>query len=606
MRGLEKDPELRYQTGLEFAEALQLATHVSRTPPSDPPRSQGVGRPCVSCGASVPPGLKFCGECGAKVSPPEGPGALPLTEPESPRASTRPPRMSEQGQGFTGLPLVGREAELSLLELARARASAGVLVPLRVVGEEGSGRRRLVLTVVENARHSDTLVVVTGPDPTWAGVPYAAVASCVRDLLGLRAAEFPVDWMDKRVAEGMEIDPTERAGFVEVFTEEGAVELDARARAEAAVRALIFALREGLRARGRTAFVVFEQIHRMDAASVRVLAGLLARPVPLGVFLVFTHGPRMHVPWARGETLHLGGIPVEVARTVLSVTRPGLDDLRMPPDEILPLHLEQLIRWNTEGGGTAPERMVDLIGARVERLPVNARRVLQALAVLGEAIPQEVAEVAGVPCDEAAVAMLDERGWVSLDHSRPVPSLRVAHPLLREVIDAGTPATLRKELHRACTQVEGSEDQPLEVRALHAEHGDDAFRSLLLLERVGDRALARGDDAAAALALRRGLEIARRELARGELDEPERAMVIFARKLGEALVRAGDASEAEGVLREGLGVATRGTGEWARLEGALGRALFARGRRAEGLRALDNAASVARRSGRGPWRWSCC
>ena len=39
----------------------------------------------------------------------------------------------------------------------------------------------------------------------------------------------------------------------------------------------------------------------------------------------------------------------------------------------------------------APERLVDLISARLDRLSMKARRVLQALAVLGEATPAVVA-----------------------------------------------------------------------------------------------------------------------------------------------------------------------------------------------------------------------
>ena len=263
---------------------------------------------------------------------------------------------------------------------------------------------------------------------------------------------------------------------------------------------------------------------------------------------------------------------------------------------MLPLHLEQLLRWHVEGGGVAPERLVDVIATRLERLSMKARRVLQALAVLGEESPATVARVVGSGGDLSTVRMLAERGWVSLEDRDADQILSIAHPLLREVVDASTPSTLRKELNLACIAATHDREVPLEVRALHAEHSNDAFGTLLLLERLGDRSLARGDDTAAAQALRRGLEFARREFALGDTDS-EGAIVIFTRKLGEALVRARDFAEAEGVLREGLAVATRGTVEWARLEGILGRALCSRGRQAEGLRAIDNAVTVASRHG---------
>ena len=69
----------------------------------------------------------------------------------------------------------------------------------------------------------------------------------------------------------------------------------------------------------------------------------------------------------------------------------------------------------------------------------------------------------------------------------------------------------------------------------------------------------------------------RRELSRGEMENPETAIVLFTRKLGDALVRLGDAAEAEGVLREVLADVPRGGGDWVRVEAALSRALLARG-----------------------------
>ena len=62
----------------------------------------------------------------------------------------------------------------------------------------------------------------------------------------------------------------------------------------------------------------------------------------------------------------------------------------------------------------------------------------------------------------------------------------------------------------------------------------------------------RGDEPAAVNALRRGLDLSRRELYRGELDDPMRAMAIFGRKLGDALSQSGNYADAEGVLREAL------------------------------------------------------
>ncbi len=128
---------------------------------------------------------------------------------------------------------------------------------------------------------------------------------------------------------------------------------------------------------------------------------------------------------------------------------------------------------------------------------------------------------------------------------------------------------------------------------MHAEQTGAVFLALLKLGMVGDLAMARGDHASAAHALRRGMELARREYLKGDADVTDDTLSIFARKLGEALVGAGDYAEAEGVLREGLGVAMAESQEWIRLQCILGRAYFLRGRHGASESAFDAAATAA-------------
>ncbi len=591
LKGLEKDPDVRYGTAVEFAAALQAAVAPHRT------EARG-GTHCPRCGSTVNAGLKFCGECGARVVPaPKPPGEDPVIH-----ESARPPRLavSVTTSSLGPVNMVGRAVELDRLRDLWTRSATGALSIVTVIGDEGSGRHRLVSAAIDHARRAGATTVSVGPDATWAGVAYAPIARCIQTLLAIAPTRSPAEWYDETFPLGdPEHDPVIRAGLVEIFTHDGAHDRGAHPRLEAATRALEFALRESARTSAGPPLVAFEQLHRVDSASVRVLASLAARAPDVAACVVFTHTPRFQGVRASGEVITLRPLTREQAREIALGARPGHDPndlLEHLPAEALPLHVEQLLRWFVEGGGVAPLRLVDVISARLERLPMKSRRVLQALAVLGEETPATVARVVGVAGDLSTVRMLAERGWVAVEDRDAEQYLSITHALLREVVDASTPSTLRKELNLACIAATEDREVPLEVRALHAEHSNDAFGTLLLLERLGDRSLARGDDTAAAQALRRGLEFARREFALGDTDS-EGAIVIFTRKLGEALVRAGDFAEAEGVLREGLAVATRGTVEWARLEGILGRALCSRGRQAEGLRAIDNAVTVASRHG---------
>jgi serine/threonine-protein kinase len=138
---------------------------------------------------------------------------------------------------------------------------------------------------------------------------------------------------------------------------------------------------------------------------------------------------------------------------------------------------------------------------------------------------------------------------------------------------------------------------PIEVRSVHELWGGSAFEALLLLERVSVLAGQRGDDHGAVMALRRGLDLARRELFRGELDDPMRAVLIFSRKLGDALVVGGQLSDAEGVLREALDVAGPSGKDRASVLGSLARVALARDRRQEAHSWVLEALELASRSG---------
>ncbi|HKQ71250.1 MAG TPA: hypothetical protein VJT73_18025, partial [Polyangiaceae bacterium] len=93
------------------------------------------------------------------------------------------------------------------------------------------------------------------------------------------------------------------------------------------------------------------------------------------------------------------------------------------------------------------------------------------------------------------------------------------------------------------------------------------------------------------------LDLARRELFRGELDDPMRAVLIFSRKLGEALAVAGDLTDADGVLREALDLAGPSGQDRATVLRALANVAHERDRSGEALGYLHEALEHAARSG---------
>jgi serine/threonine-protein kinase len=590
MRGMAKDPNARFEHAEAFLAAIDEALAATRLSARGGLGTVPEGPRCARCGTVATQKAKHCAECGERLGP------APEAPPTSPGAGVVVPPAPNKGTWKGRLSFSGRITELGQLELHRARAAHGTLVALRVVGEEGAGKHRLVEAALGVARKAGDVALMVGPDPCLAGVAYAPIAAAVRGLLGLSPAVDPAAWIEANLpTDGS--GPSVRAGFGELFNPEGARDLDARARTEGVVRALGFAVRGAQRARGAVTLAL-EQLHRFDAATLRVLQALLSRPQTLPLFLLLTHTPRFNAAWTRGEVLPLRGLSRDHARSMLAALRQGdLESLELPL-EVLPLQLDQLVRWTLEGGGTPPPRLVDLISARLERLPAPARRAAQALCVLGECAPEVLASVTASPVDGALLAMLEDRGWLSLREAGTRKVLVAPHALVREVVAASLPAEDRREVYRACWAAfpEGA-PLALECRALFGQAAEEAERTLLALERLGDLSLARGDDAAAAMYFRRGLELARRERSHtpSRSSDPDRAMVLFTRKLAESLVLAGDVAEAEGILREGLVDAPWDGIERARMEASLARVLFARGRAAEGQRALESALQGAQR-----------
>lgn len=585
LRSMEKDASKRFQTALDFAEALQQAMVVSLPPVSI--RSSDIrdtveSAPCPKCGAMLANTAKFCSECGYRNT-----GETRHLAPNQNNNPTRPSLSMRAPQERVAY-FVGRAKELASLQEARKRTLKGSLVSLRVAGDSGAGKSRLVKQFLSELGSVGDKVAVAVPDPTWAGVSWAPIRSIVRQCIDGASDDAALRWIDRQ----RDAEPAVRAGFAELFGE-GAGHLDGRARRQAVAEALIYSAAEAAKRAPSGLCVIFaEQLHRMDTASVTALSALASSKIPYPVLLLGTHTTRIDPRWDGSDVVVLGGVSASVAQ---QMAQSLVGDWYTPPnfdsDNVTPLLVDQLSRWTYEGGGQPMTRLVDLVAGRFDRLPPGARRILQALALMGESDTKTLEGVVGESIDEQTWRTLLSRWWIDDHNGR----LQITHELIREVVESATSAAVRSDLARRI--LDSSAELAIEVRALLASHADEAAQALLLLETVGDRAVTRGDDLGAVLALRRGLDRARRELHRGEIDDPERAMLIFARKLGEALARSGEVAEAEGVLREAIEMAPRGSVDHARLQLALGRALFGRGRVAEASRVVDDALRGARKLG---------
>jgi serine/threonine protein kinase len=611
LRSLSKEPRDRFRGADKFSEALADALAEVEGERASARQIEATSFKCSSCGALNAVAQKFCGECGAPLAYRAG------SKPVSPGASIAPPSLDDERTlpGIAGrdapsprgrlklpLPMLGRQDDLAWLDERRADARS-TLCGARVVGDAGIGKTRLLREFLTSCADTGDVVVEAGPDPAWAEVGYYALRRTIRALTALpENGGTSRDWT-AATAEA-------RRGLADIFAHRAvdkpgessgtggrAAALSPDDRRFAAAEALRWAVvRASERARGRRVVIAVDDLHHVDGASRNAFADSVGEPPLVPSLLVVTYAPGFDPGFpANAAARVLTGVPVHLVTKLFSESGtkglPSLSGARA----MSPLYLDQLLRFTREQGQGAPTRLADIIALRVERLPADARRLLQAVAVLGDdatgestlpLLPNEIDLV-------EALSLLSKAGMVDETDGR----LKTTHPLVREVVLATIPAAVRRELHGAAAGVCENAGAPPEVLALHAYYAHNAFQALILLERVSGLAAARGDLFGSILALRRGLELARRELVRGELDDPMRAVLIFSRKLGEALAKAGHFTDSEGVLREALDMAGPSGEDRARVLGALAHIAHGRDRVAEARVYLREAIELANRTG---------
>src|SRR5581483_1176344 len=162
----------------------------------------------------------------------------------------------------------------------------------------------------------------------------------------------------------------------------------------------------------------------------------------------------------RVERIEVGGLPAAVARELCGVRldRPGDDDdlgALVEKARGSPLALIHAVRFAVEGGllrkrddrwgagdvdaRDIPGRLDRLLRGRVERRPVDARRLLSGCATLGLSLPPAAVEFIGIHLGMAredvarALAFLVDTGFLVRSNARP------AAPVFHDAVDDDRP-----------------------------------------------------------------------------------------------------------------------------------------------------------------------
>ena len=381
--------------------------------------------------------------------------ALLAKDPEQRPAGAAAVREALGGTGAAHGPgLLGRTAHLALLERSLSAARAGHGAVVAVCGEPGTGKTRLARELADRAAPGATVtwgrcVELDGAPAFW---PWAEV------LRGLELPELP--------AEAHRIIPS-----LGESAAPGTTTAEARFELFEAIAGVV---------RGAAAehplLVVIEDLQWADRSSLELLehlAPLLSRLAILvvvtfrageardalraiehervelrglgledvGRFIAATVGRPARPDLVAAIHRHTGGSPFFVGEVLRMLDREGaLDDLRSPA-ELLRAHV--------------PERVIDVVARRLDRLPPETAAALQAASVLGPEFRS--ATLAGMLGDDvdsvedALDAAVDAELAGAPDDGGD--RWHFAHAIVRDAVVAMLPKRRRTSLHRAAAEV---------------------------------------------------------------------------------------------------------------------------------------------------------
>ena len=483
---------------------------------------------------------------------------------------------------------VGRETELERLQ-ALVRA-VGPRV-LRICGEAGLGKTRLVHAMIKDARANGLRTLVMTAAPGWTprtlGPAREAAAACL-DLDTRQAAERE---MLLSAASQAGLDSDAIPGLSELFGVTGhasALQRESRKRERAAAFCHVIYRS----AASQPLLLVFEDFERYDQAT-RELVIALARAPREQLTIVITHEPDATIQWpAEAQLLELRPLDSQASEQMLrSLFDAPLDadlvEQAVPAVGGHPLFIEQLaFALRYERLSQALDRVADLVAGRLDALPQSDREILQVMAAIRRPVSRE--QLSTVVRRDATAAELNSlvtRGFLKREDER----YAFSHDRVALFIYASIPAEVRREIHHhIADQMRGGTSRISEI-AFHAYEADDGPKAVEELDRAGTAAELAMDIRGATRSYTRAIELVRREWGRGRIPAAELDSIVvdLAQRLAGVLREDGDIAAAQGTLEEVLSVAGGRDDARANLRLALGRIDLERGNHQRALRRLE-------------------
>ncbi|MCP9486825.1 MAG: AAA family ATPase [Gaiellaceae bacterium MAG52_C11] len=509
-------------------------------------------------------------------------------------------------------PIIGREIELErLMDAFERTATAATCEVVTVLAPAGAGKSRLTKEFVERIQERAT-VLQGRCIPYGEGITYFPLAIMLKSLAGIDDGET----RDEARAKLALLVGDSDEGRLVATRLAGAIGLDdVLGRPEEiswAVRRLLETL-----AVERPVVVVFDDIHWAEPAFLNLIEYLAAfsRGAPILVLCPARPELAETVPtWATSlanasaivlEPLGTGQCELLIANLLGEDVAADLGARVVAAAEGNPLFVEEMLRmliddgllvkrdgrWETDvdlGGAVIPPSIEALLAARLDRLGLRERAIVQRAAVIGRVFGWEAVVSLSPDSERAEVGaslqelMRKELVQPDADELGGEDAFRFSHILIRDAAYRGIPKEARAGLHEgfATFLEERVGERAAEYDEIIGYHLEQAYeqrlglgpvgaRSVLLRARgraklwaAGQRALLRGDLAA-------GVNLFERAVQLGDQDDEDRVDIVS--RLASVLLQLGQLEEAEAMLEQAYEQAVSSGDEANAARAAIGR-----------------------------------
>ncbi len=422
-------------------------------------------------------------------------------------------------------PLVGREAELELLENTFARTVRDGRAHLfTIFGEPGVGKSRLAREFVDGLERAS---VLSGRClPYGEGVTYWPLAEMIKAAAGI-SDDDPLEEAFAKLRECCEEETVAdvlglASGMLEAL--EG----------ERSSQEITWAAREIMvtLADVQPLVLFFEDIHWAEEPLLELIEHLAdwVRAPLLVICLARPELLEQRPGWGGGRVrstaIELEPLSEEesellVEKLLAQLAGVSGEPLKAPSREVLeraegnPLFVEETIRMLVESGSGngSPDRIPDtlqaLIAARIDHLPAAAKTLLQRGSVVGRVFWKGALEHLSPDVEDidALLEDLQQREFVLREARSSIsgePAYRFKHLLIREVAYAGLAKLARAQYHARFAEwlADRTGEELLEIRAYHL---DQAVEFLTELEGAPPEELAQETGAALVKAAKRAI-----------------------------------------------------------------------------------------------------